>query len=394
MKRPNFIKINAKRIENILSKNSRQYLVGNLQLPQELKYIQSKDVEIGISYYDKYTIEEAHFHTQQTEYQYMISGKTEYKNINTDEIFIFKKGDFYCIETGTKYAQRIYNNTTILFIKLPAINDKQLVKNTEKLEKWFNEHLNNKIRRKDHFFNDSAPKPNSLVPAVAAAIIENDKILLIRRVDNDMWSLPGGTLEFGESLEECLIREVKEETGLNIKINNIENIYSNPNILIEYANGEVRQEFTTVYSTTQAGGELKIDNESKDIKWISLDDALKLKMAKSQRVRIENIVNRSKIIRMCKINLENNIEEQVQECINKGDIGPSPSEGKIYICTSVCFDKIEITNKKKLKNQIVKKLKQLDTNKKECVISISIGPAPKQNQKHKKSIIYKIDHVQ
>jgi ADP-ribose pyrophosphatase YjhB (NUDIX family)/quercetin dioxygenase-like cupin family protein len=289
MNKPNFIKIDGQELDNILAKDSRQYLVGNLKLPQELQHIHSKNIEIGISSYDKYEIEEGHYHTKQVEYQYILSGKTEYKNIDTNEVFSFQKGDFYCIETGTKYAQRIYNNSKILFIKLPAINDKQLLPTTEKLKKWFDEHLNNTIRRQDYFYSDNAPQPNSIVPA--AAIIENDKLLLIRRVDNDMWSLPGGTLEFGESLEDCIVREVKEETGLDIKIDSIQNIYSNPNILIEYANGEVRQEFTTVYNATKIGGELKIDNESKDIKWVPLKDVMKLNMAESQEIRIQDIVN-------------------------------------------------------------------------------------------------------
>lgn len=291
MNKPNFIKISANTLEKIFTTESRQYLVGNLQLPQIIQHIENTDVEIGISAYKKNEIEEAHYHTDQIEFQYMIEGKTEYVNIDTNEKFIFKEGDFYCIETGSKYAQRIYGKTRILFIKLPAINDKQLIEVQDEVKSWLEDHLQNSIRRKDHFYNQQAPKPNSIVPAAAAAIIEDDKLLMIRRVDNDKWSLPGGTLDYGESLEECVIREVKEETGLDIKINGIQNIYSNPNILIEYANGEVRQEFTTVYKAEKVSGELQIDNESKDIQWVPLFEVLDLNMADSQRIRISEIVN-------------------------------------------------------------------------------------------------------
>jgi len=103
--------------------------------------------------------------------------------------------------------------------------------------------------------------------------------------------LPGGTLEYEESLEQCILREVKEETGLDIKIDGIVNIYSNPNILIEYANGEVRQEFTTVYNALKISGDLKIDSESKDIQWVSLHEALDLNMVESQKIRIKDIIN-------------------------------------------------------------------------------------------------------
>ena len=53
-------------------------------------------------------------------------------------------------------------------------------------------------------------------------------------------------MDFGESLTDCAIREVKEETNLDIKIIAIVGIYSDSNILIEYYDGEVRQEFTIV----------------------------------------------------------------------------------------------------------------------------------------------------
>ncbi len=294
MKKPNFRKISSKELNEILNKESRQYLVGDLKLPQTIQHIENKDVEIGISAYKHNEIEEAHYHTDQIEFQYMIYGKTEYINLDTNEKFLFTEGDFYCIETGTKYTQRIYGKTKILFIKLPAINDKQLVDIEKNIQNWLNDHLESSIRRIDHFYNIHAPKPNSIVPAAAAAIIEDNKLLMIRRVDNDKWSLPGGTLDYGESLEDCIIREIKEETGLIIKVEGIINIYSNPNILIEYANGEVRQEFTTVYKATKLSGELKIDNESKDILWIELNKALGLNMAESQKTRIIDLVKNIK----------------------------------------------------------------------------------------------------
>jgi len=53
-----------------------------------------------------------------------------------------------------------------------------------------------------------------------AVLIENGKILLLQeKVTNKRaWSLPGGKLEIGESLEDCLIREMQEETGLDVEV--------------------------------------------------------------------------------------------------------------------------------------------------------------------------------
>jgi 8-oxo-dGTP pyrophosphatase MutT (NUDIX family) len=60
--------------------------------------------------------------------------------------------------------------------------------------------------------------------------------------------MPGGTLDFGESLTGCAIREVLEETGLQIRITGLIGTYTDPHILIGYSDGEVRQEFTFVYA--------------------------------------------------------------------------------------------------------------------------------------------------
>ncbi len=49
-------------------------------------------------------------------------------------------------------------------------------------------------------------------------VIQNDKILLVRQNNRDFWVFPGGTQEIGEGMEECAIREIKEETNLDVHI--------------------------------------------------------------------------------------------------------------------------------------------------------------------------------
>jgi ADP-ribose pyrophosphatase YjhB (NUDIX family) len=106
--------------------------------------------------------------------------------------------------------------------------------------------------------------------------------------------MPGGTLDFGESLTYCAIREVREETGLQIRITGIIGTYTDPNILIACSDGEVRQEFTFVYCAEIESGELKIDDESKEAAWVPLSSAAELPLAESQRCRLKDVMEYQK----------------------------------------------------------------------------------------------------
>jgi 8-oxo-dGTP diphosphatase len=82
------------------------------------------------------------------------------------------------------------------------------------------------MARRDCFYDREAPKPNSIRPAAAVAFFDScGNILLLRRKDNDKWTMPGGTLDFGESLTSCAIREVREETGLHILFDGVAELF-------------------------------------------------------------------------------------------------------------------------------------------------------------------------
>lgn len=285
------IKIKNNDIENILLEVSRQYLVGNLKRPQKLDFIKDNNLEIGITNYSQYSTEVAHFHTEAVEYQYMLSGWTKYLDIETGIEYEFKKGDFFCIEKNTIYAQKSKPNTRILFIKSPSINDKNVVEVTDEILLWYKSKL--KTVRKDYDNEESMPKANSLKPAVAVAILNESKkqILMLKRADSGNWTLPGGTVELNENLTDCAIREVKEETGLNIKILDIIGTYTNPNIRTKYSDGEVRREFTIVYYGVSTDNEVKIDEESTEYSWIKFEDIKNYSITTSQIRRIFDIID-------------------------------------------------------------------------------------------------------
>ena len=280
--------VNNSEIKVALEGLTRQYFAGNLQKEQRLSFVRDERLEIGITNYEEYTEEVPHYHTEATEYQYMVSGWTKYYDLDTDEEYEFKAGDFYTIFPETKYAQKSKKGTTIIFIKVPSINDKQVITDvSDSVKEWYKSGM--KTVRKDYYHDADAPKPNSIHPAAAVALIDNDKLLMLKRKDNKKWTLPGGTLDFGESLTECAVREVMEETGLDISIKDVVGTYTDGDIRIEYSDGEVRQEFTIVYLGEIAGGSVVLDDESSEYKWIKLEKVQNLEMAESQKRRISDL---------------------------------------------------------------------------------------------------------
>lgn len=133
-----FMTISAEEISRAFAAEGirRQYFAGNLKNPQQLPFVRSENVEVGLTAYDKFTGEPAHRHRTVTEYAYIISGRTQYMDLNTKEIYEYEAGDFFVTFPGTTYVQKAEAGTKMLFIKEPSVNDKELVPMDEEAEKW------------------------------------------------------------------------------------------------------------------------------------------------------------------------------------------------------------------------------------------------------------------
>lgn len=223
-----------------------------------------------------------------TMYGYMIAGYTEYMDVSTGEIAAFYKDDLFVVPAGVCYVQKIKQGTKML---MAAASDRPPVDLTdipESAASW----LQQKIRtvRTDYTSSPSAPAANSIKPAAAVAIInDQQEVLLVQRADSGNWTLPGGTFEIGESLDRCAVREVEEETGYQIHITGIIGVYTDPQTVIAYSDGEVRQEFSVVYAGRIHGGNVQLDEESTAYAWLSLPQAENLPLAESQRRRLADV---------------------------------------------------------------------------------------------------------
>ena len=110
----------------------------------------------------------------------------------------------------------------------------------------------------------------------AAAVIVNEKgeILLQSRADRDKWGLPGGCQELEETFEDTIIREIKEETNLDVLKEDLEiiDVVSGKSRRNSYPNGDVVINNTVLFLVKKYSGNLKWDNESKNMKFFSLDN--------------------------------------------------------------------------------------------------------------------------
>ena len=145
------------------------------------------------------------------------------------------------------------------------------------------------MTRVDHFNEPDAPEANSIVIAVSAFVQDDsDRILMIRRTDNDLYALPGGRHELGETMTETAVRETREETGFTIEVDGLVGIYSNPHHVMSYDDGEVRQEFSICFRGHVVGGQARTSSESSEVVWVEPADLEAKQVHPSIRLRIEH----------------------------------------------------------------------------------------------------------
>jgi len=135
---------------------------------------------------------------------------------------------------------------------------------TEEGERLLTSYENQKMMIEDQFRN-LYDRPTLAADGI---VLIDDKLVLIRR-GNDPYkgsfALPGGILEYGEALEDCVVREMEEETGLKTEILGLVGVYSEPG-------RDPRGHFVSaVYHLSRIGGELRSGDDAADVQLFPLD---------------------------------------------------------------------------------------------------------------------------
>jgi 8-oxo-dGTP pyrophosphatase MutT (NUDIX family) len=127
--------------------------------------------------------------------------------------------------------------------------------------------------RIEYYRNPQAPRPNTLIPASNLLVVNDDsEILLQRRRDTGQWALPGGAQELGETPGECAIRECEEETGVKTVVTGFLGVFSDPEHIVAYTDGEIRQEYEVTLLGRPIGGAPAANDEASDVRWVHPDN--------------------------------------------------------------------------------------------------------------------------
>jgi len=116
--------------------------------------------------------------------------------------------------------------------------------------------------------------------------VDRRKILLTRRADNGRWCLPGGHFEPGEDVAEACVREMHEETGLEVRVARLIGVYSSPNTVLDYGERGRFQVVALNFEVEAIGGQLGLSDETTEVGYFTAEEIARLDLLEHHRSRI------------------------------------------------------------------------------------------------------------
>ena len=136
-------------------------------------------------------------------------------------------------------------------------------------------------------YGERVSKQGKIRLGCSAAIFDDKgRIFLTRRADNGQWCLPGGRMESGESVAEACEREVWEETGLHVRVKRLVGVYSYPDQLVIYPNGNKAHIVALHFEAEVTSGTPALSNETTAFGYFALDDLQGLQFLGRHKERI------------------------------------------------------------------------------------------------------------
>jgi len=144
-------------------------------------------------------------------------------------------------------------------------------------------------RRQDYWDDPKAPKPTNRKASASALVRDEEgRVLLLRRPDNGLWTIPTGGVKKNEMVAEAAARECKEETGIDIEVTGLVGVFSDPRHIVAYSDGEVRQPINICLHARPVGGEPAVTKEASAVEWVAADAVFSYDIHPAIRLRVEH----------------------------------------------------------------------------------------------------------
>jgi 8-oxo-dGTP diphosphatase len=114
--------------------------------------------------------------------------------------------------------------------------------------------------------------PDRPIVGVGGVVVDNGRVVIVKRAHEPRkgeWSLPGGTVELGETLVEAARREIKEETGLDVEVGEVLEVFDR----VHRLDGRIQYHFVIVdYLCRPIGGTLQAGDDAEGVAWVTADE--------------------------------------------------------------------------------------------------------------------------